>query len=176
MGNPEGSKGDNYPVSEVSWGDAQEFIRRLNEATGKNYRLPTEAEWEFAARGGVKSNGYKYSGSNSLGSVAWYSNNYGGSCGSKRTVGTKAPNELGIYDMSGNLMEWCSDYYGAYQVSMQSDPKGPSSGSYRVRRGGDWYYFAGGCRVAARRGVLRLRGHHHPTIPVGRGFAGVGTV
>jgi len=133
--NPSTFKGDQLPVNKVNWNDAQEFIRRLNSLTGKQYRLPTEAEWEFAARGGNNSRGYKYSGSNTVGDVAWYAEN---SRRSTHPVGTKQPNELGIYDMSGNVSEWCNDWYGDYTDSPQTDPKGPSSGTARVRRSSTW--------------------------------------
>lgn len=131
--NPSNFKGDNLPVESVSWNDCQTFINRLNSYTGRNFRLPTEAEWEFAARGGNYSRHYKYSGSNYIGDVAWYDNNSG-----NRThpVGTKQPNELGLYDMSGNVYEWCSDWDGSYSSYSQSDPTGPNSGSCRVERGG----------------------------------------
>ena len=132
--NPSGFKGDNLPVENVNWDDCQTFINRLNSYTGRNFRLPTEAEWEFAARGGNCSRHYKYSGSNNIGDVAWYDGN------SNRThpVGTKQANELGLYDMSGNVWEWCSDWYGSYSFYSQNDPTGPNSGSYRVLRGGSW--------------------------------------
>ena len=145
--NPSEFKSDNHPVETVSWDDAQEFIRRLNAATGKQYRLPTEAEWEFAARGGNKSQGYKYSGSNNLNDVALNNENSGNHT---HPVGTKQPNELGIFDMSGNVWEWCCDWYGNYRSSQQSDPKGPSSGTYRVDRGGSWIDDAFYCRVSGR--------------------------
>jgi formylglycine-generating enzyme required for sulfatase activity len=139
--------GANYPVNNVSWNDVQTFIQALNTLTGKTYCLPTEAEWEFAARGGKQSAGYTYSGSNTIGNVAWYSGNSGSI---SHPVGTKAPNELGIYDMSGNVWEWCSDCYGSYSSSAQQDPAGASSGSDRVSRGGSWSGTAGRCRVASR--------------------------
>ena len=147
--NPSYFKGDNLPVERVSWNDVQEFLRKLNAMTGKRYRLPTEAEWEFAARGGNSSRGYKYSGSNSLGSVAWYRDNSGSRT---HAVGTKSPNELGIYDMSGNVWEWCQDWYSSsyYGSSPRTNPKGPNSGSYRVDRGGGWGGSARGCRVSNR--------------------------
>lgn len=134
------------PVEYVSWNDCQEFITKLNELTGRNFRLPTEAEWEYAARGGNKSQGYKYSGSNTLGNVAWYDDN----SSSTHNVKTKSPNELGIYDMSGNVYEWCQDWYGSYSSSSQTDPTGPSSGSLRVLRGGSWNHYARYCRVSYR--------------------------
>ena len=145
--NPSHFKGDNLPVEQVSWNDVQEFLRKLNAMTGKRYRLPTEAEWEFAARGGNSSRGYKYSGSNSIGNVAWYGDNSGSRT---HAVGTKSPNELGIYDMSGNVREWCQDWFGSYSSSSQRNPKGPNSGSNRVNRGGCWFLDACGCRVSLR--------------------------
>jgi formylglycine-generating enzyme required for sulfatase activity len=145
--NPSAFKGDNLPVETVSWNDVQEFIRRLNTKTGKQYRLPTEAEWEYAAHGGNKSSGYKYSGGNNIGNVAWYGDNSGSTT---HAVGTKQANELGIYDMSGNVWEWCSDWYDAYSSASQTNPTGTSSGSARVNRGGGWYNRASGCRVSAR--------------------------
>jgi len=143
--NPSRFKGDDRPVEQVSWNDVQEFIRKLNKKTGGNYRLPTEAEWEYAARGGAKSRGYKYAGSNNIGEVAWYDVNSG-----THEVGTKKPNELGIYDMSGNVWEWCSDWKGDYSSGSQTNPTGPSSGSSRVYRGGSWINIAWHCRVANR--------------------------
>jgi len=140
-------EGDDFPRYYVSWEEAQEFIRRLNGATGKNYRLPTEAEWEFAARGGDKSKGYKYSGSDNLSDVAWFGENSGDKT---HSVGTKAPNELEIFDMSGNVWEWCCDWYGVYSDSAQTDPAGSSSGSARVFRGGSWGCDAKSCRVSHR--------------------------
>ena len=145
--NPSNRKGDNLPVENVSWNDCQTFLRKLNAMTGKNFRLPTEAEWEFAARGGNRSRGYQYSGSKKIDDVAWYNNNSGGET---HPVGTKAPNELGIYDMSGNVWEWCQDWEGSYSSSAQTNPKGPSSGSYRVIRCGGWGSSALCCSVANR--------------------------
>lgn len=140
-------EGDNYPMYYVSWDEVQEFISRLNTLTGKRYRLPTEAEWEYAARGGNKSGNYRYSGSNFLEQVAWFSSNSGDST---HPVGTKSPNELGIYDMSGNVWEWCYDWYGGYGSASQNNPTGPASGSNRVGRGGSWYCGSSICRVANR--------------------------
>ncbi len=147
--NPSGHQGDELPVTNVSWDDAQEFITRLNEITGEHFRLPTEAEWEFAARGGTMSQGYKYSGSNNINDVAWYDNNSGNET---HPVATKAPNELGIYDMSGNVYEWCQDWRGdyIYTSASQTNPIGPNSGSYRVYRGGSYFYYAMFCRVSHR--------------------------
>ena len=134
--NPSDFKGAKNPVNKVSWNDCQDFTRKLNSLTGANFRLPTEAEWEFAARGGNKSRGYKYSGSDNLGSVAWYEDNSGNKA---HPMGGKSPNELGLYDMSGNVWEWCADRFGSYPSSSQINPTGPSSGSNRVRRGGSWF-------------------------------------
>ena len=140
---------DNCPVETVSWNDVQEFIRKLNAQTGKNYRLPTEAEWEFAAKGGKQSRGYTYSGSNDLGSVAWYSDNSGWKT---HAVGSKQANELGIYDITGNVREWCSDWYGNYNSYNETNPTGASSGQSRVLHGGSWGTIANGCRAADRSG------------------------
>jgi formylglycine-generating enzyme required for sulfatase activity len=150
--NPSNLKGDNLPVENVSWNDVQEFISKLNQKTGKQYRLPTEAEWEYAARGGTQSRGYKYSGSDILSEVAWYKDNSG-----KQThpVGQKKANELGIYDMNGNVWVWCSDWYGNYNSSSQTNPKGPSSGSSRANRGGSW-------RSGANRTGVVFRGSDVP--------------
>ena len=145
--NPSRFKGPDLPVENVNWGDVQEFIRKLNAMTGMSYRLPTEAEWEYAARGGNKSRGYKYSGSNDIGTVAWYRDNSGSKT---HPVGTKAANELGLYDMCGNVNEWCSDWHGAYSSGSQANPGGPSEGSARVHRGGGWSNDARICRVSYR--------------------------
>ena len=145
--NPSNWKGDNLPVETVSWDDCQTFIRKLNALTGKNFRLPTEAEWEFAARGGNNSRGYKYAGSNNIGDVAWYEDNSGSKT---HVVGTKSPNELGIYDMSGNVWEWCQDWYGDYSSASQTNPTGTNSGSLRVLRGGSWRDDARYCRSSFR--------------------------
>ena len=147
--NPSCFTGNNLPVECVSWNDCQEFIRKLNALTGQNFRLPTEAEWEFACRGGNNSRGYKYSGSNYIDNVAWYDGD--GNSGKKtHPVATKLPNELGIYDMSGNVLEWCSDWYGDYSSGAQTNPKGPYDGSYRVSRGGGWISNARNCRSSRR--------------------------
>ena len=149
--NPSYRRGDNLPVERVSWDDCQVFIQKLNQLTGKQFRLPTEAEWEYAARGGRKSRGYKYAGGNNIGSVAWYDDNSGYKT---HPVATKQANELGIYDMSGNVSEWCSDWYGDYQLSSRSNPQGPSSGFGRVSRGGSYHNDAWRCRVSYRNGDL----------------------
>jgi len=156
--------GDNYPMYYLSWNDivgtsgstqvingityySDGFIYKLNKKTGKKYRLPTEAEWEYAARGGGSSKGYKYSGSNTAGYVAWYDVNSGGKT---HPVGSKQANELGIFDMSGNVWEWCADWYGAYSSAAQTNPTGPATGSFRIFRGGSWYYEAKHTRVSYR--------------------------
>lgn len=138
------------PVESVSWNDCQEFIDKLNKETGKKFRLPTEAEWEYAARGGKKAKGYKYSGSDKLDDVAWYGNNSGGET---HPVGKKKPNELGLYDMSGNVLEWCQDWLVKYRAVAQTNPKGPESGDRRVLRGGCWYVDAMICRCSFRGGI-----------------------
>ena len=146
--NPSGYKfDDKLPVDQVSWNDCQEFISRLNAMTGRHFRLPTEAEWEYAARGGAQSKGYKYSGSNYLDEVAWYKDNSGMD---PHPVGTKKPNELGLYDMSGNVFEWCQDWYDNYYGNLQYYPVGPESGENRVRRGGCWHYSDRHCRNSYR--------------------------
>ena len=145
--NPSYNKGLYRPVDNVSWEDCQKFIAKLNEMTGKPFRLPTEAEWEYAARGGNKSQGYKYAGSNNFDEVAWYDGNSGNET---HDVGRKRPNELGLYDMSGNLWEWCSDWYGGYSSASQTNPTGPSSGTCRVLRGGSWNDDVRCCRVSRR--------------------------
>ena len=145
--NPSKFKGENLPVENVSWDDCQEFIRKLNSLTGLNFRLPTEAEWEFACRGGNNSRDYKYSGSNYIDNVAWYIGNSGDET---HPVAMKSPNELGIYDMSGNVWEWCSDRPWEYSSGAQTNPKGPEIGQYRVYRGGSWRYYARYCRSSFR--------------------------
>ena len=145
--NPSNWKGDDLPVETVSRDDCQTFIRKLNALTGKNFRLPTEAEWEFAARGGNNSRGYKYAGSNNIETVAWYQGNSGNKT---HVVGTKSPNELGLYDMSGNVWEWCQDRYGSYSGASQTNPTGASSGSNRVLRGGCCGRSAWYCRSSLR--------------------------
>ena len=145
--NPSYFNGTTRPVERVSWNDCQQFIDKLNEQTGKKFRLPTEAEWEFAARGGNKSKGYQYSGSNNLDDVAWY---WDTSDETTHPVKTKKSNELGIYDMSGNVWEWCQDWFGDYSSGVQTNPTGPTTGSDRVFRGGSWYGSAFSCRSSLR--------------------------
>ena len=154
--NPSSFTGDlQRPVEQVSWEDCQEFIARLNELTGENFRLSTEAEWEFAARGGISGNGTMYAGSNEIDDVAWYfDNSYAVGLDSEdygtHAVASKSANELGLFDMSGNVAEWCADWYGAYNAEAQTDPVGPETGMRRVTRGGGWFSFAGDNRVTAR--------------------------
>lgn len=137
------------PVDGVSWIDVQMFIKKLNEKTGKNFRLPTEVEWEFAARGGNKSQNLKFSGSNTASDVAWYSLKTDKKI---HPVGQKKPNELGLFDMSGNVWEWCNDFYDGnyYSNSPASNPKGPDKGKDRVLRGGSWYSQSNDIRIATR--------------------------
>ena len=143
------------PVERVSWNSCQDFIEQLNQLTGETFRLPTEAEWEFAARGGNKSQKYRYSGSSNIQDVAWFWNSIPsqqvGTLGyGTQPVATKAPNELGLYDMSGNVWEWCQDWYGNYSSDDQINPTGPSWGSFRIFRGGSWSRSSESCRVAYR--------------------------
>jgi formylglycine-generating enzyme required for sulfatase activity len=186
--NPSYFKGDNLPVKNVSWDDMQEFIRRLNEQTGRQYRLPTEAEWEYAARGGNRSKGYKYSGGDHADDVAWYYENSGDRAlkdsewnvdtfqkNNNRThpVGAKTANELGLHDMSGNVLEWVADWYDEYPEGETTDPTGPEEGSARVVRGGSWSLAALDARSASRlriepgsrRGYLGFRLAASPSRP-----------
>jgi formylglycine-generating enzyme required for sulfatase activity len=139
------------PVTNVSWEDCQVFIKKLNDITGLEYRLPTEAEWEYAARGGSKSQGYLYSGSNNIDEVGWYDTNSGKAI---HVIKEKKHNELGLYDMTGNVVEWCSDWYGPYRTDLKGsdDPKGPDNGKRHVLRGGCWDYGSNGCRNTSRDG------------------------
>ncbi len=141
---------DNYPIVNVTWRDAMLYCRWLSKKTGENYTLPTEAQWEYAARGGKKSKRYKYSGSNDSKKVAWYdetTNEKG-----PKNVGQLSPNELGIFDMSGNAWEWCKDYFGKYPSTHQHNPTGAEKSPYRVVRGGSWYYVEYLSRLTARDG------------------------
>ena len=146
--------GPDMPVVGVSWDECQIFLAQLKQLTGMNFRLPTEAEWEYAARGGNKSKGYKYAGSNTVGDVAWYNGNVPDPSATYciMQVAQKLPNELGIYDMSGNVDEWCQDWYNSsyYSVSPSNDPTGPETGYYRVCRGGSWLGYSSDCKIANR--------------------------
>lgn len=151
--NPSSYKAANKPVELVSWNDCQVFIHRLDsilapQLMGAHFTLPTEAQWEYAARGGKKSQMNLYCGSNTINSVAWFDGN---SISTTHPVEGKDPNELGIYDMSGNVSEWCSDNYGSYKSSSQSNPTGATSGNGKVYRGGSWFNLAKYCRVSARK-------------------------
>lgn len=157
--NPSSFKGDNLPVESVNYNDCGAFCRELSQSLDKTFRLPTEAEWEFAASGGVKSKGEKFSGSSEIEKVAWYTEN---SENKTHPVKTKEPNELGIYDMSGNVWEWCSDWYGDYDAEDATNPQGPQNGTDRVLRGGCWYNFPGLCRVTNRGDYTPVnRGYYH---------------
>jgi len=149
--NPSMFKGDNLPVDYVRWEDVQEFIVRLNAATGKQYRLPTEAEWEYTARGGNKTSFYRYSGSNIVDDVGWYKENSGKEM---HPVGTKLPNELGIYDMSGNVWEWCNDFMNYYETHAQTNPQGPLKGI------GGWHVYRGGS-CNSKEKLLRVSYREH---------------
>ena len=152
---------DDYqrPVEFVSWKSCRQFIDSLNKLTGRHFRLPTEAEWEFAARGGNQSKGYKYAGSNDVDEVAWYRNNVELLHLPTQPVGLKKPNELGLYDMSGNVFEWCSDWFGTYSSEAQVNPKGPSTGDNHVYRGGAWEMISRHCRCATRATTMMDHGH-----------------
>lgn len=162
--NPSKFKGANRPVEDVSWNDCQKFLKKLNALTGMQFRLPTEAQWEYAARGGKRSKGYKYAGGNNLDSVAWWDGN---SNDETHDVKQKEPNELGLYDMVGNVWEWCNDRFddSYYANSPEHNPQGPGSDYLRVLRGGSCYNDARNCRLSYRsycgldyrRGYLGLR-------------------
>ena len=145
--NPSTNQGDDFPVENVTWEQVQEFIALLNENSGLSYRLPTEAEWEFAAKGGNKSEGFLYSGNSVLGACGWY---YSNSESATHEVGSKAPNELGIYDMSGNVREWCNDWLDYYSSNNENNPQGPVEGYVKVNRGGSWTTSSVNCRNTYR--------------------------
>ncbi len=145
--NPSYFQGERHPVEQVNWMDCQDFVEKLSKITGLKFRLPTEAEWEYAARGGKKGKGYKYSGGNMLSQIAWYNENSGGT---SHEVGQKAPNELGLYDMSGNIWEWVQDWKGDFTNEEQMNPKGPEEGDERICRGGGWNREHDRCRVSYR--------------------------
>ena len=139
-----------YPIVNVTWYDANAYCKWLSDTTGEEYSLPTEAQWEYAARGGHQSKHYTYAGSNNINEVAWYDETTDEK--GLKPVGRMRPNELGLYDMSGNAWEWCNDFYGKYSSSSQKDPKGPPSGNYKVIRGGSWYNIDDMCRSTLRDG------------------------
>ena len=141
---------DDYPIVNITWREAEDYCSWLSKKTGQKYTLPTEAQWEYAARGGNKSGNYRYSGSDNIAKVAWYDETTFEK--GPRAVGTLKPNELGIYDMSGNAWEWCQDFFGKYSAEAQKNPTGPANSPYRVIRGGSWYYVAHLARVTARDG------------------------
>ncbi len=141
----------NLPVEHVSWNECQVFIKELNRLTKKRFRLPTEAEWEFAARGGNKSRGYTYAGSDNIDDVAWYyDNSHTTQYTFTHIVGKKLPNELGLYDMSGNVLEWCQSWYARYSANAEVNPKGPTKGKSRCLRGGQVNYSKSCCHVSYR--------------------------
>ena len=154
--NPSKFSGNNeLPVEHVSWDDCQIFLKKLSEKTGIKFRLPTEAEWEYAARGGKKTMGTTYAGSNEIEAVAWYDNNSYDKGKNSPDYGThpvksKAPNEIGLYDMTGNVWEWCSDWYGEYSRDSQSNPQGAVNGVRHVMRGGGWIDCPNRCRISNR--------------------------
>ena len=155
--NPSYFTGDpKRPVEMVSWDECQQFITTLNQLTGMNFRMPTEAEWEYAARGGNRSEGYKYAGSNDINETAWWDDNAGDGVGESspdygtHPVALKKANELGLYDMSGNVWEWCQDWYGPYSQEAQINPTGPETGTEHLYRGGSWINYARNCRVSCR--------------------------
>lgn len=148
VGNSNHGIGSNYPMYYVNWNEAMEFCRLLSQKTGKTYTLPTEAQWEYAARGGINARGNMYSGSYNIDEVAWYTNN---SKNQLHTIGTKQPNELGLYDMSGNVDEWCLDWYDSHYLDNDlNNPTGVSSGAARVNRGGNWHGTSNCCSVSYR--------------------------
>jgi len=159
--NPSHFKGENHPVESVSWNQAQDFIRQLNKITDRQFRLPTEAEWEYAARGGKYSLGYTYSGSDKLKQVGWYDDNSGNKT---HEVGMMLANELGLYDMSGNVWEWCADWYDEQYYKECKDkgvvenPSGSDAGVYRVLRGGSSFNHSVYCRSTYR--GRRQPGYH----------------
>lgn len=157
---PSNDVAPDHPVDNITWNDCQAFIQKLNKISGKNFRLPTEAEWEYAAKGGNKSRNYTYSGGNNINNVGWFEGNSTHEIRRQDTpdmtreinnVGLKKPNELGLYDMSGNAEEWCADFYAPYTSSAAVNPQGPSSGSYHVMRGGNYNDDMSYCEVTRRR-------------------------
>lgn len=149
--NPSTLKGSNRPVHNVSWYDCMDFLEELNAVSGKNFRLPTEAEWEYAARGGNRSKNFKFAGSNNVEKVAWNSES---ASPELYYVKQRQPNELYLFDMCGNVYEWCSDIYGQYSDKAQRNPKGAEAGENRVLRGGSWQTPRAKCRVSARHNAI----------------------
>lgn len=142
--------GDNHPIVNISWEDAVAYCKWLSDSTKKIYRLPTEAEWEYAARGGKNGKGFIYAGGQSMYMIGWYDEN---SNSGTQPVAQKRPNELGLYDMSGNVWEWCSDWFAPYSGQEQTNPTGPTSNDnqyFKVLRGGSWNYISDGCRLSNR--------------------------
>ncbi|MBK7476684.1 MAG: formylglycine-generating enzyme family protein [Haliscomenobacter sp.] len=156
--NPSSFQGPNRPVVQVSWIDVQTFLKKLNTRTGKTYRLPSEAEWQYAARGGHRSQGFTYSGGNKLNEVGWYDEN---SHAETKPVGLKQPNELGLYDMSGNVWEWCADVWHDNYEGAPDDGSAWTTGGdqdLRVVRGGSWFFDDCYCRVSSRNRVRSVGG------------------
>jgi formylglycine-generating enzyme required for sulfatase activity len=145
--NPSATKGNNLPVTNITWDEAQVFVQKLSEMTGMHFRLPTEAEWEYAARGGERSKGYTYAGSDNIDEVGWYNGNSGNT---PHAVGQKQPNELGIYDMTGNIWEYCFDWHTAYSAQAQTNPTGAATGEKHVLRGGCYHYDSKNCTSTNR--------------------------
>lgn len=141
---------DDYPIVNVDWYEVMDYLQWLSRITGQTYRLPTEAEWEFAGKGGTKSKNFKYSGGHFMDAVGWYSVN---GQGAPKPVGQKRSNELGLFDMSGNIMEWCNDWYGPYGERAEIDPKGPAEGDGKVMRGGNYANASSACRPTWRRSL-----------------------
>ena len=151
--NPSEFKGDCLPVENVSWEDCQVFLKRLKKITGMNFSLPTEAQWEYAAKGGIKSKGYVYSGSDLIDDVAWWgykNGNKNNNIKGTYRIATKGPNELGLYDMSGNVFEWVRDNLGNYTSGAETNPIGNTTGTKKIQRGGSWSYIGDGCLVSSR--------------------------
>ena len=143
---PEWGWKDDYPIENICWDDAVAYCEWLTDKSDTIYQLPTEAQWEYAAKGGIKSKGNKYSGAQCIDKAGWY----GANEKTTHPVCQKIVNEIGLYDMSGNVWEWCSDWFGIYENNSVTNPKGPESGTYRVLRGGGWTDAASNCRVTYR--------------------------
>jgi sulfatase modifying factor 1 len=148
---------DDHPVVNVTWEEASAYCKWLSTKTGKAFRLPTEAEWEYAARGGAKGRGFIYSGSDNINDVGWVRDNAGGKT---HPVAQKKPNELGLYDMSGNAWEWCSDFLDEYSAAAVNNPTGAAEGTFRIRRGGSWDDLSRRSRISYRMGNSPRRSYH----------------